>query len=250
MERSIVRVDFAHLQNEEHVEINESVDKLFTKYDPEPLGLAAWHAEHKPLLVKEISVLDIITKSPHTAALEAQDHKRDNLVHGFRDAVKSSLNHFNPAKQEAARKVWAIVAHYGNIAAKSLDKESAAIDDLQRELAKPENAALVAELNLEDWPVELKAENEIFKNLMQERYAETAQRPTTQMRPARMDVDKSILGMLDMVEALVLVNGMANYEAFIRELNAIFERYKRLLAQRQGRGKKGETTSSEVANNE
>jgi hypothetical protein len=238
MEAGIIRFRYEHLRNEAHVEFHESVDNLFVKYPPESLGLAPLYAEYKPLLGAEISSLDVMRKSEHTVDLEDQDHKRDGLYRGFDDAVKSSLNHFAPAKLEAARKVQAILDSYGNIAAKPLDQETAAIDDLLRELATPNHAALIATLGLEDWLVELKAENQLFKKLMQERYEETAQRPTIRMRPARADVDKSLRAMQNRVEALVEVNGAASYEAFIRELNAIMERYKNLLAQQQGRNKK------------
>jgi hypothetical protein len=202
------------------------------------LGIASLYAEYKLLLEEEISSLDVIRKSERTVDLEDQDRKRDSLFRGFDDAVKSNLNHFAAAKQEAARRVQAILDHYGNIAAKPLDQETAAIDDLLRELATSDHAALIATLGLGDWLVELKAENQLFKKLMQERYEETAQRPTIHMRPARMALDKALRAMLNRVEALVEVNGIANYEAFIRELNAIMERHKNMLAQRQGRNKK------------
>jgi hypothetical protein len=244
MKTIIVRFSYENLRNEAHVECHESVDNVLVKHDPALLGIAPQYDEYKSKLGVEFSVLDAIFKSEHTAALEEQDHKRDRLFRGFGDAVKSSLNHFAPAKQDAARKVQAILEHYGNIAAKPLDQETAALDDLLRELATPNHAALLATLNLEDWPVELNTENQAFKTLMQERYAETAQRPTTRMKSARAAVDKTFREMIDRIEALVMVNGAASYEAFIRELNAVLERYKNMLAQRQGRAKKSSAPTS------
>jgi hypothetical protein len=79
---------------------------------------------------------------------------------------------------------------------------------------------------------------------MYERYEETAQRPLIRMRPARMALDKAFRAMVDRVEALVEVNGAADYETFIRELNAILERHKNLLAQQQGRNKKTQLTKN------
>jgi hypothetical protein len=246
MDSIIIRFRYEHLRNEVHVECHESVDNVFVKHAPALLGIAPQYEQYKSQLGVEISVLDVISKSEHTAALEEQDHKRDRLFRGFGDAVKSGLNHFAPAKQDAARKLQSILDHYGNIAAKPLDQETAALDDLLRELAMPNHAALIATLGLEDWLVELNTENQAFKTLIMERYAETALRPTTRMKSARAAVDKTFREMVDRIEALVMVNGAASYEAFIRELNAVLERYKNMLAQRQGRAKKSsETTSNE-----
>jgi hypothetical protein len=58
-------------------------------------------------------------------------------------------------------------------------------------------------------------------------------------------VDKAFRELVDRIEALVLLNGAASYEAFIRELNAVLERYKNMLAQRQGKAKKSEVKSEE-----
>jgi hypothetical protein len=57
-------------------------------------------------------------------------------------------------------------------------------------------------------------------------------------------VDKAWRAIVDRIEALALVNGVADYEAFVRELTAILERYKNLLAQHQGRSKKSSATGN------
>jgi hypothetical protein len=80
----------------------------------------------------------------------------------FADAVKSGLNHFDPAKREAARRIEIVLDNYGNIAAKALDQETAAIDDLLRELRSGDYPALVDSLALADWLVQLDVENRTF----------------------------------------------------------------------------------------
>jgi hypothetical protein len=149
--------------------------------------------------------------------------------------VKSALTHFDAAKQEAARKIGMALNHYGNIAAKALDRETAAIDDILRELGTGNYPALVSLLALDDWLSQLHVENEQFKSLMMARYDEVAGRPAARMRATRIEVDKSFRSLTAQIEALAMVNGMAAYEKFIRELNAIIERYKNILAQEAGR---------------
>jgi hypothetical protein len=188
----------------------------------------------------EVSVLDVILKSEYTGEISTQDHVRDGIFRGFADAVQSARHHFNADKRKSAEKVNVVLEHYGNIAVKSFDQETAAIDDLLRELYDHREPDLVL-LNLNDWLMQLDTENKTFKQLMSERYAEAAQRPTTRMKAARAETDKTLRTMLDMVDALAKVNGDAAYLPFINELNAVSERYRNQLAQAAGRRPKPES---------
>jgi hypothetical protein len=90
-------------------------------------------------------------------------------------------------------------------------------------------------LALNDWVVQLAAENQRFKILMDERYKETSQRPATRMKAARTETDRALRNLFNQIEALARVNGIAAYEEFVKELNAVLERYKNILAQEKGR---------------
>jgi ethanolamine utilization cobalamin adenosyltransferase len=72
---------------------------------------------------------------------------------------------------------------------------------------------------------------------MMARYGETSQRPTSSMKVARKNTDTAFRSIIDQIEALATVNGLAPYEPFIRELNAVIERYKNILAAEAGRRK-------------
>jgi hypothetical protein len=154
--------------------------------------------------------------------------------------VKSAANHFNADKRNAAGKIRIVLDYYGNIAAKAFDQETAAVDDLLREL-NDNHVADVQLLGLTDWLIQLDVENQKFKTLMSERYAETAKRPSTRMKAARSETDKALRALLDMVEALAAVNGADVYLPFVNELNAVSERYKNQLAQAAGRRAKTKT---------
>jgi hypothetical protein len=232
--KNIIRFDYHSLRNETHVEYHETCGGLIVKYNPDTLGIRPQYNYYKPLFDSEVSVLDIIRKSEYTGDIDEQDYRRDHLFRGFSDAVKSALNHFDPAKKEAALKLNALLEHYGNIAAKALDQETAAIDDLLRELNTGNYPACLQILSLTDWVTQLGIENEAFKLLMAARYGETAQRPATRMRATRIEVDKSFRAILNQLDAIVLVNGITDYEAFINELNAVSERYRNILAQEKG----------------
>jgi hypothetical protein len=164
-----------------------------------------------------------------------EDHVRDGLFRGFADNVKSNLHHFDPAKREAAKKVEIVLEHYGNIAHKSLDEETAAIEDLYRELLKPDNYPQVIALGLGPWMEELVQASRRLEQLMMERYDEAAQRPNVHMQNIRKEIDKVFRSILDLLEALIRVNGAGTNKAFIAELNVVMERYKDILAQEAGR---------------
>jgi hypothetical protein len=55
------------------------------------------------------------------------------------------------------------------------------------------------------------------------------------MKVARKDTDKALRNIFYQIEALALVNGIAAYDAFIRELNAVLNRYKHIQAQEHGK---------------
>jgi hypothetical protein len=231
----IIRFSYENLRNEAHVEFHTTVNKLFGNFGPDMLGIGTLYTVYLPLLDEEIAALDIIRRSKFTPEITENDHTRDSLYRGFADNVKSNLHHFDPAKREAARKVEIVLEHYGNIAAKSLDEETAAIEDLYRELLKPDNYPHVIALGLGPWMEELIQVSRHLEQLMMERYDEAAQRPDIHMRNIRKEIDKVFRSILDLLEALVRVNGVATNKAFIAELNVVMERYKDILAQEAGR---------------
>jgi hypothetical protein len=233
MKKVIIRFSYENLRNEVHVEYNETIDGLVVKHNPLTLGISLQYVPYKASIGVEVGVLDVIKKSGYTGEISDQDDVRDSVFRGFADAVQSSRNHFDANKRKAAEKITIVLDNYGNIAAKAFDQETAAIDDMLREL----NDNYVAEtqlLSLTDWLTQLDAENQKFKQLMSERYAEVAKRPSTRMKAARAETDKALREMLNMIDALVMVNGADAYMPFINELNTVSERYKNQLAQASG----------------
>jgi hypothetical protein len=198
------------------------------------LGIEPQYNTYKIACDDETLALDIIVKSELTAEIGRQDTVRDSIFRGFSDAVKSAVRHFDPAKRKAAAKVENVLDHYGNISARTLDDETAAIDDLIRELHTAANSPLVDLLGLTDWLTQLQTENDALKALMQERYAEVAGRPAVRMKSARKATDIAFRALLNMVDALVLVKGEADYTAFIADINAVSKRYRDILAQQAG----------------
>ena len=235
MEKIIIRFEYPRLRNEVHVELHTNVNTLFVKYSPEGLGIETIYPVYKARYDEEVAALDVIFRSELTAEIVEKDHDRDRLFRGLTDSVKAFRNHFDPDKRHAAEKLEVILEHYGNIAAKSLDAETAAIEDLHRELIKQDNFVYVSALGLGEWLGQLVQTSRNLEALMMSRYDETAKRLDIRMRNARKEVDKVFRTILDLLEVQVRVNGAGANKAFLAELNAVMERYKDILAQEAGR---------------
>ncbi|MDR0754983.1 MAG: DUF6261 family protein, partial [Prevotellaceae bacterium] len=116
------------------------------------------------------------------------------------------------------------------------DDETAAINDLVRELNQPAAAQAITLLGLEAWTNRLVEENSLFAALMTERYVETAEQTLFRMSQARTETDRYYHAIVSQIENLCLA-GSAVDETFIRELNAVVERFKNILAQEKGERK-------------
>jgi hypothetical protein len=232
---TVIRFSYEHLRNEAHVEFHTMVNSLVVRFNPETLGINPLYLRYRPLYEEEVTALDQILKSGITPEIEAFGRDRDSLYRGFVDNVKSNLHHFDPGKRKAAAKLVVILDHYGNIARKTLIDETAAIEDLYRELTKQETHVHVAALGLGDWLDQLVQASRNLEALMMSRYNEAAKRPNIHMRSIRREVDRVFRGILDLLEALMRIKGEDTDREFISELNAVSERYKDILAQGAGR---------------
>jgi hypothetical protein len=236
MTKLITRIDLHSLKNETHVEFNDDVDITIVGHNPQTLGIQPLYNKYKGALNSEKTSLDFIAKSAFTEEISRQDHERDMVYRGTVSVVQAAEHHFDPEQRAAARRINIVVERYGNISKKTLDDESAAIDDLIRELRQPALAPDIALIGLDPWLVRLEYENGTFRHLKKERYNETAGKTPVRMKTARTETDKYYLAMISQIETNQLA-GIPVNEAFVRELNAVIERFKHILAQEIGERK-------------
>ena len=233
----IIRFRYEHLRNETHVSFHEDFNAITGKYDTETLGIKPLYVLYQPLFEEEKAALDQIIKSQYTALIDDLDRQRDSLYRGFADTVTAALHHYDPEIRQAAQKIHDILERYGNISHKTLNDESAAIEDLHTELLKQDNYAAVSALGLGNWLGQLMQVSRNLAGVMLNRIDEAAKRPDLHMRSIRKAVDKAFRGILDLLEALVRVKGEDTDKEYIAEVNALSEKYKENLAQEAGRRK-------------
>jgi hypothetical protein len=200
-----------------------------TKLNPNNLVANPLFVSYNEARVAELNLLDEVRRSIFSAQLTAQDHQRDETYRGLSLAIRSAVHHIDANKHDSGKQLAMLLNNYGNIARKTLDAKTAAIDDLLREFQG--SAAAVETLGLTEWVTQLGADNDKFKVLMQARYEESGNRPNITLRHARTATDKAFRALLDMLDVFMKLDKAPEYKPFVDNVNAIAERYKHIQNQ-------------------
>ena len=230
----IEKVYLNNLRNDEHFQFNTEFRNLINEITPAALDIHAHFAPYLSLYAQEDEVLKKILKSALTEDIQNADRKRDLTFSGMIDANKSALKHFNSSIVTAAKRLKIVFDTYGNVARKPLNEETSAIYNLLQEL-KGTHAADVSTVGITDWVTELEADNNALTALMKARYDESALRTDLIMKEVRTQIDAAYHAITERIDALFIVNASTVHETFIHRWNVVIEKYKNILAQRQGR---------------
>jgi len=231
---SITDIALARMTNEVHVQFHESVMTLIEQ-TLVVKEMTALHSLYTTAFENEKAALLIIKKSEFTEQIAEQDRVRDAIFRGFSDTVKGFRNHFDIAVREAANLLWNVFLHYGNLAKKTLDAQTAATEDILREFEREELKQAIVKLKVADWRDKLNEENQKLHKLMMDRYTEIAGQTTLRMKTTRVETDKYYRAIVAALNNLTLTVSTCAVDDFVASLNAIIKRYKDILAQQLGR---------------
>ena len=226
-----------HMRNDEHFQFNFEFSGLVNRIGAVALKIKPQFDVYTPLYQDEDTALKKIMKSAITAEIHEADKQRDIIFSGMVDTLNAALKHFNVQKQNAAKRLKIVFDTYGNLAKKPLNEQTSGIINMLQDL----NGAYKTDsqtAGIAEWAAELASRNDTVSDLMRDRYDETAARTDIVLKEARMKVDEAYRVIVERINALVIVDGLADYEEFIRTLNAIIEKYNNIMAQRHGKGKK------------
>lgn len=241
----LLKLRLLNLRNEEHYKFNLDFSGLVTQFTPEKLGIQNLYPAYQSALAEEVSLLNVVRASSLTDDLFEADKLRDETYRGLDGTVRSARNHFNPEIRKAATRLSLLLDTYGAIPDKPYDQESAAIIKLVAELEGAYSPEVTA-LGLAGWVVELKSRNDAFNSLKNQRYSEATVKPSQNLKAARRETDIAYRAIEKRINALIEVNGIEAYVAFVAEMNQRIENYQHLLAQRKGRNTAGEETQEET----
>ena len=233
----ILKFDLSKLRNEEHFQFQSEFKALVETNTAATLGIDAQFHDYVPQFKDEADALDVIRKSASTEDLAEADIIRDTTFRGLSDAVKAASRHFSPEVNKAAARLQPVFDHYGNLARKPFDEETAAIKSLTTDLQTTyANDATI--IGIKDWVLELIKDNNQFETIKNDRYTEEAAKTQLRMKDVRTAIDSIYSTIVKRINALIIVNGETHYTNFVKELNLRIQNYNHLIAQRKGRNAK------------
>lgn len=230
----ILALNLKSLRNEEHIKFHNDVHGLITQYTPALLGIEAKMIAYVDAIGIENKALNPVRASDVTEEVSDADFDRDSTHRGFGGTIRSALKHFDPNVAKAAGRIYRLLDAAGDVTIKPYDQETAAINKLIEEL-EGAYAADVATVGVASWVQGLKAKNQAFDALLNQRYAENKAKFYHAMKAARFETDKSYRAIVKRIHALIEVNGEANFTDFVTELNQRIESRIQVLATRKGR---------------
>lgn len=174
-------------------------------------------------------------KNTLTDQISLSDTRRDGFYTGYKSAVKGFLKMPEGEMLENAKSLWQHITDYQIDTKWQLDRQTGMmanfIADLETKFASPVEA-----LGLTAFVTNMKEANEEVRALMKERDTENATKVVGAMRAARQATDNAYRAAIEKVNAYALIDGVADYQAFIDGMNAQIVRYKREVL--------GQTTTS------
>ena len=220
----IGNIHINNLRNDAHFQFHTEFRDLVTVHGSAALKIKPQFDAYLPLYEKMDEALKKIVKSEFTAKMQDMDKARDNVYIGLSETNKAALRRFSPEVREAAARLKIVFDTYGNVARKSLDEETSAIYNILQEL-QGKYAADAATVGIGQWVAELDACNKAFEKLVKERFDEAAARTSVVLKDARAEADAAYHSIVERVNALAVIEGVASYEAFIRTLNVVIAKY-------------------------
>ncbi|MFZ4414452.1 MAG: DUF6261 family protein [Bacteroidales bacterium] len=231
----IINLHLGALSNEEHFKFHTDSIGLMELFTATALLTEVEHPNYVQMLKIEKEALGFIRKSVFSEKLQDADLLRDNCLKGMKKLIESGLLHFKPEIRDAAERLIILWKTFGSITAKNYKKESGAVIKLITEL-EGNYAVDVAKLGLSEWLTELKDKNQAFDDLMNNRFEEMDDKTPYRMKEVRVATDAAYHAIINRINALMIVNGEAAFEGFVKKLNLRIEAYTDSFVQRKAKG--------------
>lgn len=229
----IKNVHLNNFRNNEHVQFQTRFKSLVERLSAMILRIDVLFNIYLLLYINEIEAFDVIRKSDFVQLSEDADHLRDNTFRGMCNVLESAHKHFRSEVREAATRLQVVFDYYGDLANEAREGETADINKFIADL-NGKYAADVAIVGLTEWASELKINNDAFDQLKQNKTTEASVRTQLKMKQERAKVDAAYSNITAQINALILVEGEANYAVITNELNALVDEYNTIIAKRKG----------------
>lgn len=182
-------------------------------------------ALHDALAVED-EALKISQKSLLTDEIAKADADRDALYAGYKKAVEGFLAIPVADMAQAATELAQHIKDYRISTTDQLDKETGLLVNFIADL-EGKFSEQVKKLSLTAFVTNMKEANERVRTLTLQRTNERMTLPVGALKSARLGSDKAYRELVQMVNALALVLGEADYVPFIDYVNTEIVHYKR-----------------------
>lgn len=180
--------------------------------------------------------------APSTAIAAEADTARDNAWRGANNFLKAMTAHPTDQVRQAAIETKTLFDKYGDPTTLPQTEENGILHNLLQDLKAIDSSKLTS-LAFDAWLTNLETCETAFLSAVSQRTEETAARQVGIVKEIRQTADNAYRSLVELVNALTVVNGEAPYATFIDHVNAIIDRQKTVLKARQTNAKKkgGET---------
>lgn len=227
----IIAAPLTRLRKEQHLGLMTELDHLLMQETIAKFGLEQLYPPFKSALAVENAAVEIELGSINTGKMDDKDGERGDLITGFQHLVENGLHHFDPSKQQTAKIIKRIIDKYGSLSRKTNADETVDIHSMTNELLDAKNSAYLSTLtDGVEWVTRIQTVNEEYSALYELRNAENNGTHTTTSLEARSVTDPCYIAIVKRVNALVVVNGEADYSSFINQLNGFITDYKNTMA--------------------
>jgi hypothetical protein len=228
------------LHNGEHAAFHGETLEQLLRANPASLGVAEQVESYRNALSEQQLAMDVFTASKLSPESDRLDRRRDRAYSAFKAYLKLYANDADSAVSEAAERLLFVVresaGEVGNPLLLGLAKETAAIHSLLRNL-EPLRADAERIGAAGRWD-ELAAANRAFEELQIERNIEKAGKRSGDVKAVRVVTDAAYAAVVKRIDAQALLQGADLFAAFVREQNAVIDKYARIVSQRKGTAKK------------
>ncbi|MDR2679397.1 MAG: DUF6261 family protein [Tannerella sp.] len=199
------------------------------------LGIASLYPTLSELSLNLQKTFQSPAKNPVTADKEEAESYRDNRYSAFVAFVRNASYDSNAEMSAAAESIMDVINNVGNPTTIGDSKETAELYNLVARLSPLEHQINLIGANAR--LQELENANREFERLQNEWYKAGAKKISGNVTRIRQQLAPIYKSIIYRINALIEINGDAQYKAFVDAHNKMIEYYRNILAQRKGRRK-------------
>lgn len=177
-------------------------------------------ARLQPEIDAALQAIGSSEKQPLTQKVTQADVRRDNSFASLRNHIKAGLRRENENYRTACEALWAVFEKNGlKIDAMARNKETAALNSLLNDLAKPEYEAYIKTVKITSWIDEVDADNKAFVAQSTQRSAARSTDNTLRDADAFKALKVSLEILDNMLNTLQAMNTPEGIDQIVAELS-------------------------------